>query len=222
MNDGSYRSVILAQSINFDLMSPQEREAVEFSYQGFLNALYFPIQILIRSQKVDLGPYIQKLDKLHNEQDNMLLAYLMDDYIGYIQALAQETNIMDKQFYIVIPYFPEATTQRAAQASKGLINKLLGGGKRKQVITINEAELEAAKTELKNRVQSVLSSLLQLGVQGIPLDTQELIELYYDVYNPDTGTHQRTLSRADFSAPVVSKGQGNANQPHLDAEVGRE
>ncbi|MCA9329889.1 hypothetical protein KDA11_04540, partial [Candidatus Saccharibacteria bacterium] len=73
MNDGSFRSVIMVRSINFDLMSPQEREAVEFSYQGFLNSLYFPVQIVVRSQKVDLGPYISKLDKIRTEHDNMLL-----------------------------------------------------------------------------------------------------------------------------------------------------
>ncbi len=81
MNDGSFRSVVIVKSINFDLMSPQEQEAVEYSYQGFLNSLYFPVQVFIRSQKVDLQPYIEKLDKIRTEHDNMLLALLMDDYI---------------------------------------------------------------------------------------------------------------------------------------------
>ncbi len=223
MADGSYRAIVMAQSINFDLMSPQEREAVEFSYQGFLNSLYFPMQILIRSQKVDIRPYIEKLQKLQNEQDNMLVAYLMDDYIGYIQLLAQETNIMDKQFYIVIPYFPELSAGQAMAAGKGVFSKLLGsaiGGGRKGQIVIHEADLEAAKTELKNRVQSVLSSLQQLGVQSIPLDTQELIELFYDVYNPDTATHKSALSRLDLSSPIVRKGTGNASAPHLDTDLG--
>jgi hypothetical protein len=87
-------------------MSPQEQEAVEYSYQGFLNSLYFPVQIFIRSQKVDLEPYIERLDRIRSEHDNMLLALLMDDYINYIDALAQQTNIMDKRFYVVIPFFP--------------------------------------------------------------------------------------------------------------------
>src|ERR1700740_1509909 len=80
MNDGSFRAVIMCKSINFDLMSPQEREAVEFSYQGFLNSLYFPIQIFIRSQKVDLRPYLERMDKIRVGQDNMLLGLLMEDY----------------------------------------------------------------------------------------------------------------------------------------------
>src|SRR5688572_27473160 len=67
MNDGSFRAVVMVKSVNFDLMSPQEQEATEYSYQGFLNSLYFPIQIFIRSQKVDLQPYITKLDKIRSE-----------------------------------------------------------------------------------------------------------------------------------------------------------
>src|ERR1700733_2280650 len=74
MNDGSFRSVVMVKSINFDLMSPQEQEAVEYSYQGFLNSLYFPIQIYMHSTRVDLQPYVEKLDKIRGEQDNMLLA----------------------------------------------------------------------------------------------------------------------------------------------------
>jgi hypothetical protein len=86
-------------------------------------------------------------------------------------------------------------------------------------VTINEADLEAAKTELRNRVQAVLNGLLQCGVQGLPLDTQELIELYYDAYNPDTATRQQLKNFDDLTAPVISKGAGIAPQPNLDREL---
>lgn len=221
MNDGSFRSVIMAKSINFDLMSPHEKEAVEYSYQSFLNSLYFPVQIFLRSQKVDLRAYIEKLDKIRSEHDNMLLALLMEDYISYINRLSQQTNIMDKKFYVVIPYFPVVEVQKALTNSK---NFLGGVGKMfkksDQHITINEADLEAAKTELRNRVQAVLAGLQQCGVQGLPLDTQELIELYYDTYNPDTATRQQLKDFGEATADVVTKGEGNAPQPHLDKELG--
>lgn len=221
MNDGSFRSVVMVKSINFDLMSPQEREAVEFSYQGFLNSLYFPVQIFIRSQKVDLRPYIEKLDKIRTEHDNMLLALLMEDYLVYIDNLALQTNIMDKRFYVVIPYFPGPDIQKALAASKGLFSgamNLFRNEPQKRVV-IHEHDLEAAKTELRNRVQAVLGGLMQCGVQGLPLDTQELIELYYDTYNPDTATRQELKNFDDLTVPVVTKGEGQAVQPHLDREV---
>lgn len=220
MNDGSFRSVVMVKSINFDLMSPQEQEAVEYAYQGFLNSLYFPVQIFIRSQRIDLQPYIEKLDKIRTEHDNMLLALLMDDYIGYIDQLSQQTNLMDKKFYLVIPYFPVIDPQKAITQSKNFFSgfiQLLST--REDHVVINEADLGKAKNELRNRVQSVLGALLQCSIQGLPLDTQELIELYYDTYNPDTATRQQLKNFEDLTADVVAKGQGVAAQPHLQREL---
>lgn len=217
MNDGSYRAVVLARSINFDLMSAQEREAVEYAYQNFLNSLYFNIQISIRSRKVDMRPYLEKLEKIRLENDNMLLALLMEDYVYYISQLVEQTNIMNKQFYIVVPYYSEVGGKEIMSgdaAKKGLLSGFFG--KEQQHLVINEATLTKAKTELQNRVQSVVNGLLQLGVQAVPLDTQELIELYYDVYNPDTATRQPLTNFHDLGAVVISKGDGQAKQPHLD------
>ena len=220
MNDGTSRSVVMDKSINFDLMSSQEREAVEFSYQGFLNSLYFPIQIFVRSQKVDLRPYIEKLDKIRSEHDNMLLALLMDDYINYIDNLSLQTNIMDKKFYVVIPYFPPVNVKAAVATSKSIFSGLSSIFRPKeQHVILNEADLETAKSELRNRVQAVLAGLMQAGVQGLPLDTQELIELYYDTYNPDTATRQQLKNFDELSAPVVTKGTGEARQPNLEREL---
>jgi len=220
MNDGSFRAVVMVKSINFDLMSPQEQEAVEFSYQGFLNSLYFPIQVFIRTQRVDLEPYIARLDRIRTEHDNMLLAMLMEDYINYIDALSQQTNIMDKRFYIVIPFFPITDVQKALTQSKNFLSGLKTIFiPKEQRVTINEPELNKAKDELRNRVQSVLSGLRQCNVQGLPLDTQELIELYYDTYNPDTATRQQLRNFDDLSADIITKGQGMASQSHLQGEL---
>jgi hypothetical protein len=220
MNDGSFRSVVMAKSINFDLMSPEERDAVEYSYQGFLNSLYFPIQIFMRSQKIDLGPYIERLDKIRLEHDNMLLALLMEDYIAYITDVSQQTNIMDKKFYIVVPYFPAGDITKAITQSKSFFSGLgdLFSNK-EQHVRINEADLNKAKDELRNRVQALLGGLQQCNIQALPLDTQELIELYYDTYNPDTATRQQLKNFEDLNAPVIEKGVGQAYQPQLEKEL---
>jgi len=215
MKDGSYRAVVLAQSINFDLMSPQEREGVESSYQGFLNSLYFDIQITMRSRRVDLRNYMNKLQARREEQSNILLGLLMDDYMGYIDYLAQNSNIMDKQFFVTVPYEPISIKNIAAKA--GMFTSLFN---RKAVqITINEEEFVKAKTELKNRVQAVLESMNQMGVQAIPLDTQELIELYYDVYNPDTATSQPLINYSELEGAMVTKGDGDSTRSDLKVET---
>lgn len=218
LNDGGFRAVIACDSVNFDLMSPSEQEAVEYSYQGFLNSLYFDIQIFVRSQKVDLRPYIERLDKIRSEHDNMLLALLMEDYINFIDNLSLQTNIMDKHFYVVIPFYPNIDAGKAVQASKSFLSGVFG--KKEEKIVINEQELEQAKNELRNRIQSVMAGLQTSGVQSTPLDTQELIELYYDFYNPDTATRQHITRFSDLTAPVVTKGEGQAPMPHLDRELG--
>ena len=218
MNDGSFRSVVMAKSINFDLMSQGEQEAVEYAYQGFLNSLYFDVQIIIRSRKIDMGPYLEKLGKIRTDMDNMLLGMLMEDYVFFIEDLVQQTNIMSKEFYIVVPYFGQVDAGKALQSSKKLFSGILGGEK-KSVVTVDEVSLEKAKTELTNRVQNVVNGLLQMGVQAIPLDTQELIELYYNAYNPDTATRQ-TLKQADqLTVPLVTKGDGHAPKANLNPET---
>lgn len=221
MNDGSFRAVVMCKSINFDLMSPQEREAVEFSYQGFLNSLYFPIQIFVRSQKVDLRPYLEKLDKIRVQQENMLLGLLMEDYISFLSDIAQQTNIMDKKFYLVIKY-PDVD-QNIRKALKTSTSFFAGLGelftpKKTAHVVIDENALQTAKTELRNRVQAVMQGLSQAGIQSLPLDTEELIELYYDAYNPDTATRQQIKSFDDLSQPVITKGEADVPYSNLNEE----
>jgi len=221
MNDGTFRAVVMCKSINFDLMSPQEREAVEFSYQGFLNSLYFPVQIFIRSQKVDLRPYLEKLDKIRVTQDNMLLGLLMEDYIAFLADIAQQTNIMDKKFYVVISFpDPNQDVRSVVKQSTGFFTgmmELLSPNKTPHVV-IDEGQLENAKTELRNRVQAVMQGLLECGIQSLPLDTQELIELYYDAYNPDTATRQQLKNFNELNTPVVTKGAGRVPQASLSED----
>lgn len=213
MKDGSFRSVVMAKSINFDLMSPPEQDAVEYSYQNFLNSLYFDVQIFVRSRKIDMGPYLEKLGKIRTSTDNMLLGMLMEDYIYFIEDLVTQTNIMSKEFYIVVPFSSHVDAAKALESSKRLFGGIMS--EKKTVVTIDEAALEAAKTELTNRVQNVVNGLMQMGIQAIPLDTQELIELYYNTYNPDTATRQTLNQINQLSVPMVTKGQGHAPTPNL-------
>ena len=214
MQDGSFRAVVACKSINFDLMSSREREGVEFSYQNFLNALYFPVQIFIRSQRVDIGPYIDRLAAIRRSQDNMLLNVLMDDYINFIDALSQEANIMDKSFFIVVPYYPSGDMSNVIEQGKGFFSRLLP---KNQTVTtkIDQATYEKSRDEIKNRVDSVLSGLFQIGVKSVQLNTKELGELYYNVYNPDTAVREPLKDFENTSATFVRKGSGEAPRPHL-------
>jgi hypothetical protein len=209
MADGSFRAVIACKSINFDLMSSREREGVEYSYQNFLNALNHPIQILIRSQRIDIDPYIDRLIQIRQNQDNMLLNVLMDDYINFIDVLSQEANIMDKSFFIAIPYYPHGDITNVIEQSKGLFGKLFS--KPQNTITkIDTETYEKAKVEIKNRVDSVMAGLFQIGIQSVQLNTKELGELYYNFYNPDTAVREPLGDFENTTALFVKKGSGEA------------
>jgi len=211
MVDGSFRAVIACKSINFDLMSEREREGVEFSYQNFLNSLTFPVQILVRSQRVDIGPYIEKLVNIRRTQDNMLLGVLMDDYIGFMDALAQEANIMEKSFYITVPYFPLGDASNLVEQGKGFFGKLFARPQN-NITKIDTAAYQKAKDEIKNRVDVVVAGMMQIGVQSVQLDTKALGELYYNYYNPDTAVNQ-PLGNFDNVATTFVKKAPNGTNP---------
>jgi type IV secretory pathway VirB4 component len=206
MRDGSLRGVILGSAINFDLMSGPEKESVEYSYQGFINSLHFPIQIVIKSQKIELSTYLEKLDGLRSEQANELLGALMDDYIANIRALVDEVNIMDKQFYVVVPYFPPLTIQKA--------NNLVGGIKAAfeptPVVNVAEEDFRKYKQELSQRMALVANGMSQMGIRAISLGTQELVDLYYSWYNPEVAANQKLIDAGQINSPVVTKGDGHA------------
>ncbi len=218
MNDGSFRAVIACKSINFDLMSSKEREGIEYSYQNFLNSLYFPIQILIRSQRVDIGPYIERLTNIRRDQENMLLNVLTDDYIDFIDTLSQEANIMDKTFYVIVPYWPHGDLESVKRSSKSLFSTIFGGAPKQRAIVVNHEQYEKAKDEIKNHVDAVMSGLFQLGIKCVPLTTKELGSLYYHFYNPDTAVREQLGDFSSITSMYVRKGEGEAPRPHLVRE----
>ena len=209
MKDGSFRAVVACQSINFDLMSETEREAVEYSYQNFLNSLTFNVQILVRSQRVDIGPYIERLSEIRRNNDNMLLGVLMDDYINFIDILSQEANIMDKSFFIVIPYYTSADAEKVLTQTKNIFSAF-GKSKAPEVTKIDRATYDKAISEINNRVESVISGLFQIGIRSVRLNTRELGALYYNFNNPDTAVREPLVDFTKLATTYVKKGERNA------------
>ncbi len=208
MKDGSFRAVVACKSINFDLMSDVERDGVEYSYQNFLNSLKFTTQILVRSQRVDIGPYIERLSEIRRNNDNMLLGVLMDDYINFIDILSQEANIMDKSFFIVIPYYTSPDAEKVLSQTKNFF-KSFSKSKAPEVRRIDRATYDKALTELTNRVDTVISGLFQIGINSVRLNTKELAELYYNFNNPDTAVREPLVDFSKLATMYVKKGEAN-------------
>ena len=207
MRDGSFRAVIACQSINFDLMASEERDAVEFAFQDFLNSLNFTIQILIRSQRVDIGPYIDQLISLRRSNDNMLLGVLMDDYINFIDQLSQEANIMDKSFFIVIPYYTSPDAEKLVEQTRNFFLSFSTKQKAPTVTRIDRQTYEKAASEMNNRVTSILAGLNNIGVRAARLNTKQLAELYYNFNNPDTAVREPLVDFSQIATTYVKKGE---------------
>jgi len=210
MNDGSFRAIVRCQSINFDLMSTAEKEGIELSYQNFLNSLTFPIQIVIRSKKVDVEPYLQQMVALRQQEDNMLLGVLMEDYINFIDRISQEVNIMTKDFYVVVPYNPAGELSGILKQSKSFFFQLFAPPTQ-NVTKIDANTYEKAKVEISNRVESVMAGLFQIGIRCGQMNTKDLGEMMYNFYNPDTAIQQPLADYSQVTGGLyVQKGQGLA------------
>lgn len=203
MRDGSLRMVVICSPTNYDLKSPQEKDAIEFAYQGFLNSLHFPIQICIQSRKIDLDGYLAKLDQILSDQTNPLLAGLMEDYIYNIRDLLNEVNIMDKKFFVVVPYF-------VGEVTKENIFKQLGAvfaGPKDTVQT--SKQFEERKREIIQRTNMVAQGLASIGVRAAVLKTQEIIELFYGSYNVEESQFQTLSDTSTLTTPVIHREGGN-------------
>lgn len=186
LRDGTFRAILMASSLNFALKSEEEQDAIIFGYQDFINALSFPVQILVSSRQIDIKPYLKELDKREEAQTSELMKIQLQEYREYIKELVKVSNVMTKNFYIIIPFAVQQAKEEGALAKffKGL--KIRG-----DFSSVTATEFDRYKDQLWQRVDQVGTNLRNLGVRLVPLNTQEIIELFYALYNPDTARNQR-------------------------------
>ncbi|MBQ3352763.1 hypothetical protein IJG89_00195 [Candidatus Saccharibacteria bacterium] len=132
----------------------------------------------------------------------------MDDYINFIDILSQEANIMDKSFFVIIPYYTSVDAEKVLQQTKNFF-KTFSRSKVPEVTRIDRATYDKAVTEINNRVDSVMSGLFQIGVHSVRLNTKELAELYYNFNNPDTAVREPLVDFANLATMYVRKGENN-------------
>jgi hypothetical protein len=182
MSDGTLRAVLTVSSTNFDLKSQEEQNALIYSYQRFLNSLEFRIQILMQSRKMDIADYTDKLKRMMDRQTNELLRMQTGEYIEFINRLVDSANVMNKNFYVIIPY--DMTITPAGGTS--FFSKIFGGNKTKEISNREQAFIDYRK-QLDERVGSVSNNLASSGMRVVRLNTQQLIELVYNSYNFGAG-----------------------------------
>ena len=179
-------AVLLVSSINFALKSEEEQNAIVQGYISFINSLSFPIQIVIQSRRLNIDNYLEQLKIKEREQTNELLKIQIKEYGAYVRELVELGAIMSKRFYVVIPYNPlEGTKQQ------GLFGRVFNSFKVVQLVSLKKEKFLKYKTELERRVNAVQSGLSSMTINSQQLDTQSLIELYYNSYNPEVAERQK-------------------------------
>jgi len=178
LKNGELRSVLITSSLNLSLKSEDEQQAILLQFQNLLNSLDFPVQFFIQSRRLNIKPYMDLLQARSGEVKEDLLKIQIHEYMGFINKFAEETNIMTKHFFIVIPYLPAQTnTQREA-------GKLLSFGISRPGGTGADASFDAARIQLEQRIATVMQGLLRFGLRSQKLGTEEVVELFYKLFNP--------------------------------------
>lgn len=177
LKDGSMRAIILASSLNFALKSADEQNAIISQFQNFLNSLDFSIQIFVQSKRLDIRPYIALLEERYKEQVTELMKIQTREYIEFIKTFVDNSNIMTKGFFIVIPYMPPAIT-----VSKNPLSSLMKKGPNDKIL--ENQKFEEYRSQLEQRVGVVEQGLVRCGIRVAELGTEEVVELYYKIFNP--------------------------------------
>jgi len=179
LKDGGMRSILLCSSLNFALKSEDERRAILFQFQDFLNSLDFSIEIVVQSRKLDIRPYIALLEERGKAQTNNLMKIQVREYIEFIKSFTENTNIMTKNFFIVVTYSPAILTVNQS----GIASRLGLGAKQEQTGT-TETSFDENRSQLEERLSVVEQGLIRTGIRVVRLGTEEIIELFYKAFNP--------------------------------------
>ena len=210
LKNGGLRAVLEVSSINFNLKSEAEQESIIGGFQQFLNALDFPVQILVHSRRLDIDNYIEDLKSRERKVYNERLQGQMSEYIEYISKLVEHADIMEKKFFVVIP------TNPARAEKKGAIARFLDYIKPDDTvmdILQRKREFHDQRKTLDTRINVVRTALGNCALQTKLLGTEDLIELFYQSYNPSLSHLQKVPHAHDLAM------EGNPSEDIIEEVV---
>lgn len=178
LKNGQMFMVLLASSINFALKSSEEQEAILRQFQAFLNTIDFSLQFYIQSRRLNIDPYLKLLEERESKQDNNLMRIQLREYMQFVKTFTTEVEVMSKSFFIIVPYTPTAAN---LQSNLSDFKKMIGG---KKNVYFDDKNFTEHRLQLEQRTTLVEQGLARVGVRTIALQNEELVELYYHIFNP--------------------------------------
>jgi hypothetical protein len=188
LKNGGVRAVLQTNSINFNLKSEDEQNATIYAFQSFLNSLDFPVQILIQSRKLDVDKYIENVKEIGEKQENPLLKKQTTEYCEYIQKLVEYADIMEKRFYVIVPYDPYRTQNKNIFAK---FMERISSSDSIDAIRRRHREFGELNKNLTRRVNTVKAGMEGCNLRVAQLTTPQLVELFYGIYNPGTARNEK-------------------------------
>lgn len=184
LKSGGLRKILLVSGINFALKSEEEQGIITYAFQGFLNSLDFSVQFFIHSRKLNIEDYLKKLEERELQEENELLKNQIGEYKKFIYAFITQNPIMQKRFFVIVPFDPI----QLSKAGFGIADKLFSliKGEKAGVKNKEAKTLEESVNQLEQRVDQVINGLNQIGLRAVAINDDELIELFYNLYNPAT------------------------------------
>ena len=177
LRNGAIRGVLMVSSLNFALKSEEEQNAVLYQFQNFLNSLDFSVQIFIQSRKLNITGYLEKLKELEEKQTNELLKIQTREYQEFIKSLIETGTILSKNFFVVVPF------SSLEMAKPSTYKQLLFKPGERKILT--EEEFQRYRLQLWQRMEFIALGLKRCGLKAVPLNTEELIELFWGIYHPE-------------------------------------
>jgi type IV secretory pathway VirB4 component len=204
LKNGVVCSVLQTNAVNFDLLSEIEQDAIIAAFSMLLNSITFPIQIVIRSKKLDISKYLEKIQRVETKIQDPLMRHQAEAYRKFVQEVIKTNEVLDKKFYVVIPTRSSTPSQSGTSGPFDWIMRLMGTPNKRHVFNF-EKVLSDAKVELNPKVEHIIREFGRLGIKSKPMNTQELVELYFDIYNPSTSQGQRIRTSAeDYKTAIVN------------------
>jgi len=201
LKDGGASLVIQTTSVNFDLLSEREQDAMILAFGNLLNSLLFPVQVIIRSKRTDISEYIKSLIELENKEQDSKLKHRINAYREFITELVTKNEVLTKNFYLVVTY--NSGVIKPPTGPFDAFTRLFGM-KSKRIPVDVTAVLKKAKVELEPKKEFIISELNRIGIKGRVLRTKDLIELFFDIYNKDIAKEQRPrLTKEEYTTPIV-------------------
>lgn len=211
LKNGNAVAILQTNAVNFDLLSEREQDAMIFAYAALLNSLTYPIQILVRSKRMDVSNYLHLLEQARAKTTNPNLVNQIDLYAKFVRDLVSRNQVLDKRFYVVIPY---------ANTNLSQVLTLPSLVKKKEPVEDKWHTLEKAKVNLAPKIEHLTKQIARIGIHARQLTTEELVEFFYDLYNPDVSREQKAaLNTQEYTTPIVEPALQPVIEPNQEKAI---